>query len=384
MRVVFAHDHIFVEHAGRHATSGSFPDEVLARYTTALGPVVFVGRVRHEDAPPAGLSLLSDPDVRIVPAGPLPRARRVLDAEVARAEAVVVRLPSRIGALAWLSARRLGRPTLVEVVGCAWDAYRHHGVLGRIAAPAFFLLTRALVRRSTHVIYVTSRFLQRRYPTAGVAVACSDVVFPDPDAAVLERRLARIGAGRGGAPLVLCTVGAVHVSYKGHDTVLRAMRRLKDRGIATHYRIVGGGDPRRLAGLADDLGLGADVSFLGALPHQEVLSALQECDLYVQPSRVEGLPRALLEAMSVGCPALGTRVGGIPELLVGRDLFAAGDAGDLADRIAGLDADALRRMALANVAVAAGPYCPAKLAARRDAFLRRFRADAEAAREASR
>ena len=38
-------------------------------------------------------------------------------------------------------------------------------------------------------------------------------------------------------------------------------------------------------------------------------------DIYLQPSLVEGLPRALIEAMSRGCPAVGSSVGGIPELL---------------------------------------------------------------------
>ena len=57
------------------------------------------------------------------------------------------------------------------------------------------------------------------------------------------------------------------------------------------------------------------VKILGPMPHNEVFKWLETIDLYVQPSRQEGLPRALIEAMSRGVPAFGARTGGIPELL---------------------------------------------------------------------
>jgi phosphatidyl-myo-inositol dimannoside synthase len=65
-----------------------------------------------------------------------------------------------------------------------------------------------------------------------------------------------------------------------------------------------------------------------------VRTALDRADLFVLPSRQEGLPRALLEAMARGLPALSTPVGGIPELLAACDLVPVGDAAALADRIA--------------------------------------------------
>ena len=54
---------------------------------------------------------------------------------------------------------------------------------------------------------------------------------------------------------------------------------------------------------------------MGSLPHNEVFEWLDTIDIYAQPSRQEGLPRALIEAMSRGLPAFGARTGGIPELL---------------------------------------------------------------------
>ena len=44
-------------------------------------------------------------------------------------------------------------------------------------------------------------------------------------------------------------------------------------------------------------------------------------DIYVQPSKQEGLPRSVIEAMSVGCPVAGSNIAGIPELIDGEYLF---------------------------------------------------------------
>src|SRR5690606_15615778 len=58
------------------------------------------------------------------------------------------------------------------------------------------------------------------------------------------------------------------------------------------------------------------------IPHQKVFDWLESIDIYVQPSRQEGLPRALIEAMSKGLPAFGARTGGIPELIEDKYLFS--------------------------------------------------------------
>lgn len=57
------------------------------------------------------------------------------------------------------------------------------------------------------------------------------------------------------------------------------------------------------------------IHFVGPLPHEMIPDFLDKMDIYIQPSKLEGLPRALVEGMSRGLPAIGTRVGGIPELL---------------------------------------------------------------------
>ena len=87
-------------------------------------------------------------------------------------------------------------------------------------------------------------------------------------------------------------------------------------------------------------------------------------------SRTEGLPRALIEAMAAGLPCIGTRVGGIPELLDDEALVAPGDAEALAARIRAFldDAGLFERQAARNLREAS-IYAAPRLQRLRDGFL---------------
>lgn len=91
------------------------------------------------------------------------------------------------------------------------------------------------------------------------------------------------------------------------------------------------------------------VSWCGFLDEPAKNAALAAADLFVMPSLSEGMPIALLEAMSHGLPIVATRVGAVSEVLsdgVDAVLVDPGDAAQLANALAGLAADPSRRDAL--------------------------------------
>jgi glycosyltransferase involved in cell wall biosynthesis len=86
-------------------------------------------------------------------------------------------------------------------------------------------------------------------------------------------------------------------------------------------------------------GLVGKVQFCGWVPHEKIDDVLSSGELFVLPSYAEGLPNALLEAMSIGIPVIATRVGAIGEVVEeGRSglLVEPGDVRGLADRIESL------------------------------------------------
>jgi glycosyltransferase involved in cell wall biosynthesis len=113
-----------------------------------------------------------------------------------------------------------------------------------------------------------------------------------------------------------------------------------------------------------------------------VRAALDHADLFVLPSRTEGLPRAMIEAMARALPCIGSTVGGIPELLPPEDLVPPGDAAALARKIREVvcDPDRMARMSARNLEQAR-QYREDALSGRRIAFYQRVREVTEAWRD---
>jgi glycosyltransferase involved in cell wall biosynthesis len=125
---------------------------------------------------------------------------------------------------------------------------------------------------------------------------------------------------------------------------------------------------------------GSRTLFLGELPAGEAVRAeLDRADLFVLPSRTEGLPRAMLEAMARALPCLGSTVGGIPELLPPEDMVSPGDVTALARKIREVLADPPRmsRMSARNLEKAQA-YREEILQERRVAFYQHVKEKTEA------
>ena len=112
--------------------------------------------------------------------------------------------------------RAAGKPYAVEMVGCASNGARNHGSwFGRLYALPFYLRTRRALRHAPLVLYVTSHWLQQRYPTLGKSFAASDVeiaTMSDAEQSAREARLQRIATGE---PPVLGTVASLRIRSKG-------------------------------------------------------------------------------------------------------------------------------------------------------------------------
>lgn len=301
-------------------------------------PIQSTERIRYRLAPSDGRayrSMFSNPALK-----------ELADAEIQNADAVVCKSASA-AAFAASYAKKYRKPYMIEVVGCAWDSLWNHSLKGKALAVPTYLSLRSVVRDAPFVLYVTDKFLQQRYPTRGKSAGISDVELQPADDAVLERRLEKIRNHTG--KIRLGTAGALHVAYKGQQYVIEALAKLKTQGREDfEYHLAGGGDHTRLSELAERLGVANQVVFDGTLPHEEMFAWLDALDVYLQPSTVEGMPRALIEALSRGLPALGSRVGGIPELLEETAVFSAGAADQIAQLLAEMSGEDMSRMAERN------------------------------------
>jgi glycosyltransferase involved in cell wall biosynthesis len=113
--------------------------------------------------------------------------------------------------------------------------------------------------------------------------------------------------------LVVGTIARL-VWYKGHQELIEAFARVRREHGSARLALVGDGPLRPALGeQADALGLNGSVRFLGTVPRAWRL--LPHFDVFVLPSRWEGMSNGLLEAMAAGRPIVATTVGGNPELI---------------------------------------------------------------------
>jgi sugar transferase (PEP-CTERM/EpsH1 system associated) len=148
--------------------------------------------------------------------------------------------------------------------------------------------------------------------------------------------------------VVIGSVGRL-VAVKNYRLLLQAVVRLP-QGMRWRLVLIGEGPERdELERTAEQLGVGARVSFLGH--REDVAELLGDLDLFVLPSISEGMSNTLLEAMAAGVAVIASDVGGNREIIEsGRSglLFAPGDPQAAAQAIQQLAADAQLRGRLAS------------------------------------
>lgn len=377
MRVAFFHSHKFRCSGDMYSSIGSLTEDVLSRYIGEKDELFVYARVVPANDGER-LSEIRDKRIHIIPYKDVP-----LDSQIAIADFCIMRLPSPIGFRACCIARRLGKPYLVEVVGCVRDVYWNHSMLGKMLAFPAYMVMKSHVKRAEYVVYVTREFLQERYPCLGRSIGVSDVDMPASSAEVLERRLQRIRNRK--EKIVLGTIGAVDVKYKGQERVIRALKLLSEqRNLDYEYWLIGPGQCDYLLNIARQYGVADRVRFLGPKSHDEVFLLLDEIDIYVQPSRAEGLCRAILEALSRGCPVIASDVGGNSELVNSEYLFhhTKKETKTIASLIASLTKEKMDEQARRNYSTATC-YDRESLAHRWRTFYDEFRAVSKSRRDYS-
>lgn len=335
MKVLFCHDGPLRRDENKNYYGSAHNDETFKRYYNIADQLEAVIRVNNISGEEINLKyskitvspfeVVECPNLSGIKAMLLNKrkAKTIIKEAVERSDYIVARLPSRIGSIAIECAKKIKKPYLIELVTCPWDAYWNHSLKGKIVAPYIYYRTKENVESANHVVYVTNEFLQRRYPTSGKSVNCSNVSLKKFDNIVLDKRLKKINEMKTSNKIIIGTTAAVNVRFKGQQYIIQALGQLKkQKGITNfEYQLVGGGNQTFLQSMAKKYDVLEQVKFLGPLQHNKVYEWLDTIDLYVQPSQQEGLPRALIEAMSRGIPAFGARTAGIPELLQSNYIF---------------------------------------------------------------
>lgn len=317
--------------------------EMFSRYFNVVDKLIVVIRTFHIDKTykEANLKKVELEGVEFVEIGNLNSAKglliekikykKIIEEQVKKVDLIFARMPSIISDITISIALKNKKKYMVEVGGCAWDAYWNHGLSGKIIAPYMFFNERKGIKRADFATYVTERWLQKRYPCKCPSISASNVYLKPVEQSILEKRLKKIQLKNKADKFIIGTTAAVNVRYKGQEYIIRAISILNKQGYNFEYQLVGGGDNSYLKKIAKECDVEDKVIFKGLLLHDDVITWLDSIDIYAQPSKQEGLPRALIEALSRGCPAIGSTTAGIPELIQNEVTFKSGNISEICD-----------------------------------------------------
>jgi len=170
-----------------------------------------------------------------------------------------------------------------------------------------------------NLVFTVADSLRLLIEKAGVSVGRTRTIYstvdtdryvPFPDGGDVRRRFG-IGADD---PVIGCVANVAH--YKGHDILIQAFAKLGQMISGAHLLLVGTHDSEygiAMQKMVQDLGLTSRVHFAGF--QHDVRPYFGAIDIMVLPSRLEGAPVAILEAMAMAKPLVASRVDGTPELV---------------------------------------------------------------------
>ncbi|MDY2594656.1 MAG: glycosyltransferase [Oliverpabstia sp.] len=339
MRLGFVFDTTFIKYKDHYYSINLTNEFWKERYLPFFEEIVVVGRYKEVFDDPSDKYVLSDSE-RVVfkcikdtsllrrLGGILLSDSKFIEENIRSCDRVICR-----GSWGTKICKRLRIPYMVNIVADPWDSYWNHSNLGKIVAPFFCLALKKAAYQAPFVSYVSRRYLQNRYPSKGEMGACPDVFLETPCMSVLEKRIERIKA-QASDKVTIGLIGSTNVGYRGHLTVIKAVAELKKRGIICQAKFLGGDANEHWNNVIQEFDVEDRVLFCGRVQGQEaVFKWIDDIDILVMPAKAETLGRAIIEAMSRGCPVIGSLETAIGEQIGSDCLCSASDYSTVADLI---------------------------------------------------
>ena len=307
------------------------------RYMDVFDEVRLVARMKEVDVLPPKAVRLDGPNLEIfgIPffQGPVQflkvflKLYRSLKNVDKTCDVAILRMPS-ITSQVVLRRIRKNIPLGGEIIYDPYlDAHTNdNGILMRII---WMLISHDLSKfcwRANGVSYVTEQAIQLHYPPRAKRGGESEKYFETFYSSIILKENAFFKEKEyhkmDSLTLVMSDV-AMNNNRKGEDIFIKTVYESRKKGYNVKGILIGDGTKRKeYEKLAQDLNVDSYITFTGLLPSSvEVREVMKEADLFLFPTKAEGLPRGVLEAMAIGLPVVTTPVGGIPEVIESRYLF---------------------------------------------------------------
>lgn len=338
-------DYIF-RHEGKYYFTSQEWYDFYQRYLRVFEKLKIANRIIDEPDLKKGRILANDSRIEIHPLpifhGPLEYAKtyfatgRAMKNAVDGCDAAILRLPSTVAQRISKQVLKAGIPFATEIVFDACDgAKTANNLFEKALWKIIDHQMRSTCAKADGVACVTANYLQRRYfskkPNHFVSnystlnldksFFTAPRQYPEKDVLTIAHVDLQIG---------------LH-SRKGTDIIIQALSKLKkEKGIIVNVKFAGDdwdNSKEMILNYAKEYGIDGQVECTGLLSRAELTAFLDNCDLFVLPTKAEGLPRVIIEAIAKGLPTITTPASGNPELISSDYLVSFYDVDTLAKKI---------------------------------------------------
>ncbi len=333
---------------GRYYAGRNDEADLLSRYLGVFGELRIAARTKSVERVEDGFCEIDSSRIEVVEIpffqGPKQfvtnffKIKRSLKSVAEGCSAAIFRLPSIPAFMVWQAVKKK-LPYGVEVVYDSYDDYISSKGVHKLIWGLIDKYQRKACYGAQGVSCVTQYYLQKRYfskvPGNFSTYYSSLSISKDVYGAVKEYEdksvytIAHVAnqiqfEGRKGVREVIEAVAAIN--SKGGKQV-----RVKFAG-----KFYSDSDEAQFQNLTTSLNCGDCVEFVGTLSRAGIFDYLKSSDIFVFPTKAEGLPRVMIEAMAAGLPCVATNVSGIPELIEPRWLVEYMNVDMICEKVEGL------------------------------------------------
>lgn len=378
-------DYIFSYQGNYYFKSQEWAD-FYQRYLRVFEELRICNRVIEEDSLKSGRIRVEDKRIEICPLpifhGPAEYAKsyfavgRAMKSAVIGCDAAILRLPSTVAQRLSGQVIKAGIPYATEIVFDAGDgAETAKNVFERFLWRIIHKKMQDICHNADGVSCVTEKYLQRSYYSTKQNHFTSHY-------STLALNKSFFSSPRSYPSKKILTIAHVDLqiglhSRKGTDIIIQALSKLKKKGIIVNVAFAGDdwdNSAERILEYAKEYGIDGQVTCPGFLSRIELDNFLEKSDLFVLPTKAEGLPRVIIEAIAKGLPTVTTPASGNPELISKEWLVDFDDVDGYAEKIKSLvqDKELYERVSRENYNHSM-KYESSILQERRDQFYSRLR-----------
>lgn len=325
----------------RPAYGNSFWD----KYLDIFEEILILGEPIRGNVSERTLVKLTDPriKVKLLPSNSAPGkvstdryVKEQLHREISDTNYIMIKMASRKGIMAIRECEHQGKEYMISMSGdLNLDLKTSNSLLKRAYRPFIIHQVKRAMRNCNYGLYVTTSYLQREYPIKGKTCGCTNTILKYIDPQIIDSRISKINLMGPADTINIGLIGTYSNNRKGIDTAIEALNILSMPNVCLHILGIGiENDRKRWYEYARKWNVEQQLIFDEPIKGVDnVLKWDDEKDLIILPSRSEGLPRCIIEAISRAVPCIISNVCGCPELVDPKWLHNPGDSETLAKLI---------------------------------------------------